>query len=66
MALEVTVTIKNGKGEPKSYLLTQTGEPKLNEKNGKTTLAHFQPAADNKVVKPFSKLYIDTAELKGK
>ena len=63
MTLEITVIIKNGKGELKNYLLTETQEAVKNDKTGKTTLAHFQPAAENRVIKTFSKLYIDTTEL---
>lgn len=66
MKLEVTVTIKNGKGVAQTFQLTETAEAVKNAKTGKTTLAHFQPAAENKAIKPFSKLYIDIAELKSK
>ena len=63
MNLTVSVTISNGKGAPKVYQLTQTAEATKNEKTGKTSLAHFQPAPECTVIKPFSKLYLDIAEL---
>ena len=60
--IEISLTIK-GQGEPKTYILSQTSEAVKNAKTGKTSLAHFQPGADNTVVMPFSKLYINTEEL---
>ncbi len=50
-------------GKHKTYLLNCTAEAVKSEKTGKTTLAHFQPADGNTVVKDFSKLYIDTVSL---
>jgi len=60
--IEISLTIK-GQGEPKTYILAQTSEAVKNAKTGKTSLAHFQPASDNIVVMPFSKLYINTEAL---
>lgn len=57
----VTVNVSNGTGQPKSYVFKQTAEP-AERKSGGVTLAHYQPEAGNKVIKTFSKLYVDTAE----
>ena len=59
--MEITITIKDG-AVTKTFKLNQTAEAVKNDKTGKTSLAHFQPAENNKVVKPFSKLYVDTLE----
>ena len=69
MTMEVAVIVKSGKGEPKTYQLTQTSEAiEKTSKDGSKhwTLAHFQPASESKVVMPFSKLYIDTQALNNK
>lgn len=63
MAITVEVHVKNGTKALKVFQLKQTAEP-TEKKNGGKTLAHFQPEADNKVIQPFSKLYIDTEGLK--
>lgn len=61
--ITVEVVINNGSGKAKTYQLTATNEV-AKKKNGGKTLAHFQPAPENKVILPFSKLYIDTEALK--
>jgi hypothetical protein len=59
--IKVTVKLEvNGKA--KTYQMNLTGEP-VKSKSGKMTLAHFQPTSGNQVIKPFSKLYIDTAAI---
>ena len=61
---EIKVTIKDEQdGKAKTYQMHQTAEAVKNDKTGRTSLAHFQPAEGNLVVKGFSKLYIDTIEL---
>jgi hypothetical protein len=61
--MSVEVSIKNDKGAAKIFQMKQTAEP-VEKKNGGTTLAHFQPEADCKAIKSFSKLYIDLEEIK--
>lgn len=60
---KVTVKVELDNGSHKTYQLNQTGQAVKNEKTGKTSLAHFQPAQGNKVLRDFGKLYIDTQEL---
>uniref|UniRef100_A0A6M3LXT1 Uncharacterized protein n=1 Tax=viral metagenome TaxID=1070528 RepID=A0A6M3LXT1_9ZZZZ len=60
--IEMTISIKQGEGKAKTFQLVQTAKP-VKGKNGKLSLAHFQPAPDNKIIKPFGKIYLDTVEL---
>ena len=62
MNFKVTVKIEMD-GKHKTYQLNETQEAVKNDKTGKVTLSHHQPAANNPVLKSFSKLYIDTVEL---
>jgi len=64
--LEVTVSIKSDKGEPKVYRLRQTVEAAKNPKTGHTCLAQFQPEEGNPVLPSFTKLHIDTSQLGNK
>lgn len=60
---KVTVKVETDKGVARIFTLGETAQAVKNDKTGKTSLAHYQPANDSKVVKGFSKLYIDTQEL---
>ena len=52
-------------GKPfKKFELKETKKAIKSEKTGKLSLAHFQPSPDNKVILPFSKLYLDTTNIK--
>ena len=59
---KVIVKIELDKGSPRTYQMNLTAEP-VERKSGGMSLAHFQPTEGNKVIKSFSKLYVDTAEL---
>ena len=59
---KVVIKIEVDKGTPRTYQLNMTQEP-AKGKNGKITLAHFQPTEANRVIKSFSKIYVDTQEL---
>uniref|UniRef100_A0A6M3LN47 Uncharacterized protein n=1 Tax=viral metagenome TaxID=1070528 RepID=A0A6M3LN47_9ZZZZ len=61
--IKVSIVIEEADKVISKYLLIETAKP-IKGKNGKTTLAHYQPAPDNTVVKPFSKNYIDISALK--
>jgi len=63
MTFKVKVTIETENGKHKTYQLTETSKATKNEKTGKVSLSHQQPASGNKVIREFSKLYIDTGEL---
>jgi len=60
---KVIVRIEREDGKHKTFQLTETAQAVKSEKTGKISLSHRQPAPSNTVIKPFSKLYIDTVEL---
>jgi len=67
MTTEFKVTVKVEAGEKhKTYQLKQTAKATKSEKTGKMSLAHFQPAESNIVLKPFGKIYVDTVEFSKK
>ena len=55
------ITIEDAKGRTKTYQLDVTQQATKNDK-GVVKLVHLQPSKANKVLKDFSKVYVDTAE----
>ena len=65
MDYKATIKLEDGKGISMTYPLTITSEATKNAKTGKVSFMQLQPAPENKVLQPFSKVYVNIAELAG-